>query len=209
MRAAEIERGLASERSARERSERLLEAIRGGHRRMEAIVRDVRTAVGRLGGALAAGTAAPSGATLAHDDQAGQLDAARPTSPPYGRPLLRAPQRSDTPQPRGNEMAEALAAAVERLRARAETAPLSPSAPPPGGTDAGRQGPPLPSQQAPAEPGVGRERTPGHALADTGPAPSAPPPSAPAAHVSERVPHKHSMSLIGRIRFRRKQRRSR
>jgi hypothetical protein len=64
-------------------------------------------------------------------------------------------------QQRGQEMADALAVAVERLRARAENVPAA--------------------------------------------APQSPPETRP--EPVERVPHKHSMSLIGRIRFRRKQRR--
>jgi chromosome segregation ATPase len=70
-------------------------------------------------------------------------------------------RESSSVRPRSEEMADALAAAVERLRARAEA-------------------------------GVA-------AQPDTAPTP------APAA----RTPHKHSMSLIGRWRLRRKQRRGR
>jgi hypothetical protein len=46
------------------------------------------------------------------------------------------------------------------------------------------------------------------AVATPEPTPQAPA-KGPAPIVQERVPHKHSMSLIGRIRFRRKQRKAR
>jgi hypothetical protein len=68
---------------------------------------------------------------------------------------------SPAPRPRSEEMADALAAAVERLRARAQE----------GAAD--------PQQSPPSVPPVAHE------------------------------PHKHSMSLIGRWRLRRKQRRGR
>jgi hypothetical protein len=112
-RAAEVERGLHAERAARERSERLLAAMREGHGRVEVIVGEMKQIVARLAEAISARAAAPP-----------------PAPPPLApsAPLARpAPQQQPPPsaiaQARGEEMAEALAAAVERLRARAEAAP--------------------------------------------------------------------------------------
>jgi hypothetical protein len=97
----------------------------------------------------------PSGATVAVGPR---RTFALPERPPPGAAAEGAPAESQGPA-RGGEIADALAAAVERLRARAEAARF--------------------------EPRPARER----------------PPAQP--------PHKHSMSLIGRWRVRRKQRRSR
>jgi hypothetical protein len=168
-RASEMQHGLAAERAARERSERLLEGMREGHLKMESLLGDMRGLVERLTGALAA-------ESERRDSVPAQASVTPPPAPPAPpQPQMRerlAPgaswpvqhrdtDESSTPDPaaeaRGAEMAEALAAAVERLRARAEVsvAPL-------------------------AEP------------------------TAPAV---VRPAHKHSMSLIGRWRNRRKQRR--
>jgi hypothetical protein len=239
LRAAEVESGLRVERGARERAERLLETIRSGHRRMEEIVSEVRSAVGRLGGALSA----PPPAAAADAADADSVNApAEPAlrSSPYGRPLPRAPQRSDPPRPRGNEMADALAAAVERLRARAEAAQGSDAQGTAAQTEAAQT---APTQSAPAETEPAPTATDVEAAATTGAGRSPLPPpraaeafghastteqqegsatqsaTAPgAAHMgggglvsasAERPSHKHSKSLIGRIRFRRKQRRGR
>jgi chromosome segregation ATPase len=93
-RALEIQRGLEDERGARERSERLLEGMREGHRRVELLVGEMKAIVGRASAALAA-------------DERTRI-ARQPAEAPAGE----AP---------ASEMADALAAAVERLRARAET----------------------------------------------------------------------------------------
>ena len=76
------------------------------------------------------------------------------------------PPRESSVRPRSEEMADALAAAVERLRARAQESVA-----------------------------VGPDTTPAVAR--------------PAVVLLARTPHKHSMSLIGRWRLRRKQRRRR
>jgi chromosome segregation ATPase len=96
----DVELGLNAERAARARSERLLERMREGHRRLELLL-------GEMNGIVARVTAA-----LARDE--------RPAS--AGEPSPAA-----SPEVRGAEMADALAAAVERLRARAEAAPLEPA----------------------------------------------------------------------------------
>ena len=114
--------------------------MREGHRQMEKVLGEMKGIVARATAALAAEL--PAGGE--HED-----------SPPA---VQRAPDA---------EMADALAAAVERLRARAQAAPPSPD---PGPRDAER---------------------------------------AQVAAVVQRVPHKHSLSLIGRLRNRRKQRRTR
>jgi len=174
-RAAEIQRGLEAERAARERSEVLLEAMRDGHRRMETLVGDMKTLIAQLTRALttrevaaepsaASATAAPPPLSTASPEPPPMTSPARAGTPPeHAGQAPAAPVRLAPPaggeQPRGEEMAEALAAAVERLRARAEAAPAPPA-----------------ELQPPA---------PAH------------------------VPHKHSLSLIRRLRNRRKQRRSR
>lgn len=95
----EVQRGLNAERVARARSERLLERMREGHRRLELLL-------GEMNGIVARVTAA-----LASDE--------RPA-------VVAQPAPVASPEVRGAEMADALAAAVERLRARAEAAPLEP-----------------------------------------------------------------------------------
>jgi DNA repair exonuclease SbcCD ATPase subunit len=101
----EVQRGLNAERVARARSERLLERMREGHRRLELLL-------GEMNGIVARVTA-----TLASDE--------RPASAGEPAPVA-------SPELRGAEMADALAAAVERLRARAEAAPLEPETVAPG-----------------------------------------------------------------------------
>ncbi len=100
-RAAEMQLGLERERMARERSERLLEGMRHGHRQMEGVIGEIKGILERL-------LAGP--------------EAARPPAPVL------------VPEARGVEMADALAIAVERLRARAQAAPAveqrSPERPP-------------------------------------------------------------------------------
>jgi chromosome segregation ATPase len=93
-RALEIQQGLDAERGARERSERLLENMREGHSRIELLVGEMKGIVARVSAALAAEQRTPPARQLAE---------------------------TVVEQARGAEMADALAAAVERLRARAET----------------------------------------------------------------------------------------
>jgi hypothetical protein len=113
-RAEEIQRGLVAERSARERSERELAGIREGHRRMEGLLGEIRALIGRLGTVLSAVRRAP--------------EPPPQTAPPAPIPADRTPSGlpDAAAQQRGLEMADALAAAVERLRARALSAPPLP-----------------------------------------------------------------------------------
>lgn len=96
-RAVEIQHGLDVERTARERSERQLESMREGNRRMETLLGELKGIVGRVTAALSV----------------------------ESQDLPQAVQPA-APELRGAEMADALAAAVERLRARAEAAPPAP-----------------------------------------------------------------------------------
>jgi DNA repair exonuclease SbcCD ATPase subunit len=138
VRAGQMQVVIEAERLARERSEGELLAVRRGHGQMEQLVAEMKTIVERLTHAVAV----------------------RPPPPPADASLAQeAPALRQPGDARGVDMAEALAAAVERLRARAEATPLE-----------------------------GSPHPPSH------PAPPA---------------HKHSLSLIGRWRLRRKQRRSR
>ncbi len=134
--ALEIRGEIDAERTARVQAERRLAEMRAGYRRMELLVAELK------------GTMA-------------QLRAAATREPGVGgrtqRPAAPAAEHRE-------ELADALAAAVERLRARAEA----------------------------SDPGP-------HEELDR-------PPAAAAEH---HMQHKHSMSLLGRVRLRRKQRRER
>ena len=286
-RAQEIERGLQAERGARERAERELAAIKDGHRRMEGLLGEIRALVKRLaamlGGLRGAGEAATPKPAPAPPAAATPVAPASPAMPPAtpSAPAA-AGWRRDEPvsrqgtvagQQRGLEMADALAAAVERLRARALSAPplpedpgepvpprsvapatplpIDPEAPqplsaaraprPPGGPE---EAPPAPERPdalrlrpaagpdgaATAAAGPG-ERPTAPAGPASGPEPSGELPRAPQAQESapsyeiplpapglqtpapaEATPaarprHKHSQSLMRRIRNRRKERR--
>lgn len=151
--AEEIHAGVAAERAARERAERLLETLQEAQRGALALLGGLADTVSRLREATLerAVWGAPS------------APAPVPAAPDLPQPLV--PMGVSSEQ-RGGEMAEALAAAVERLRARVEA-------------------------QSPEQ---------------------LPTPSAP---TLQRPAHKHSMSLIARMRLalrlrreRRKQRRA-
>jgi len=159
-RASEIQRGLEAERAARERSERQLEGMREGHRRMEGLLGEMKGIVGRVSLALASEAQAARGGESAPDDG---------------------------PQARGGEMADALAAAVERLRARAESAPVAEHA------------------TAPAERAVGHSRAraeDSETIQDVVMSERTPPRE----RASQLPAHKHSLSWFGRQRIKRKQR---
>ena len=144
-RALQMRQDLDTERAARERSERELELMRDGHGQLERLLGEMRGILARLAAAVAGEHRAPSRA-----------------APSAGASTPTGPSRADlepSGEPRGAEMADALAAAVERLRVRA---------------DASQTGLPDSVESRPTS------RT-----------------------------HKHSLSLIGRLRLRRKQRRSR
>jgi chromosome segregation ATPase len=147
-RAIEIHRGLDSERAARERAERLLANMRDGHRRVREIVSELRGVIVRLS------DTAPE----PRADPAVEIRLVRPLSTSTDAAAIDRVAVGETPG--RDEMADALAAAVLRLRARAQEQP-----------------PELePIQPQRAEP------------------------------VRKQPPHKHSMSLIARLRAARKQR---
>jgi chaperonin cofactor prefoldin len=151
--AAELRRELAAERAARLRAEETIEVLRLGHRRLELIAQELRAGMSELRAAAAAQAVAAAPAV------ARQWTAPRsPGAAPAGAPVReQVGDASPAVTRAGNgEMIEALAAAVERLRARVTEDGQAP-----------RPGPPVPPR------------------------------------------HKHSMSLIGRWRLRRKQRRGR
>ena len=177
-RAGEIERRLDAERAARERSERLLESMREGHRRMEALVAEMKDIVARVSAALAAGERARgSRQTPAQAPPRRPLGAAAEPSP-----LERLAERQ------GADMADALASAVERLRARAEAAEPAAEEPPGGRTAPGEAAPAAPAQAPTAAP-----------------APVARQSEAPRAQLPT---HKHSLSWFARWKIKRKQRRT-
>jgi hypothetical protein len=110
-RAIEIQGGLDAERAARERSERVLQSMRLGHRRVVALVGELRGVVAKLRAATAMAPAPqkePSPEWLA------------PRDPMPRRQELAAAAGSEEAGAHREEMTEALAAAVERLRARVE-----------------------------------------------------------------------------------------
>jgi hypothetical protein len=135
-RAAEIQRGLEDERAARERSERQLEMMREGHRQIEAIVGDMKAIVARLLVACSGAVSRPAyrltpamhPAARTPDQHAGREPSPEPppsAQPPSERPppAQPPPERPAGPvgEGRGEEMADALADAAERLRRRAES----------------------------------------------------------------------------------------
>jgi hypothetical protein len=109
-RAVDIHGGLEAERAARERSERLLENMRLAHRRVVAVVRELMGVVAKL----RAATLAPA----AHTEPPPEWLAQRDLPPRRGEPAPGAWSGPD--RAHREEMTEALAAAVERLRARVE-----------------------------------------------------------------------------------------
>ncbi len=147
-RAIEIRRGLDSERAARERAERLLANMRDGHRRVREIVGELRGVILRL----------IATAPEPRADPALEIRLVRPA--PKSTDAAPIDRLAGVETPGRDEMADALAAAVLRLRARAQEQP---------------------SELEPFEP----QR---------------------AEPVRKRPPHKHSMSLIARLRAARKQR---
>ncbi len=175
-RALEIDREIDFERAAREHAERQLTEMRAGYRRMEQLVAELKDMMAELRAATA-----------------------RETDPE--RPVARA---HDAHGEQREELADALAAAVERLRARAESA-LEPEEPTEGHATRRPTEPEEPTEghatRRPTEP---EEPTGAHAT----PRPSEIEPP-PARSVSEGPPHKHSRSLLTRARLRRKQRRER
>jgi hypothetical protein len=185
-RTVEIHRGLEAERAARERAERQLEHMRLGHHKMEDLVRELNGGVSRL--------------RIATTVAATQESAANTSTPEV-------PQRKSSDQP--GEMADALAAAFERLRARVEEPPAALDDP---GAEPVAQEPPPTVEEAAME---DLQAAPGEITTVAGPpgAPVAPErPVAqedPAAPAEKPPPHKHARSLIGRLRIARKQRRAR
>jgi chromosome segregation ATPase len=163
-RALEIRREIDSERAARIDAERRLAEMRAGYRRMELLVAELK-------GVMA------------------QLRAAAAREPKSQRQPVAGDRGAHGEQ--REELADALAAAVERLRARAES------------TTEPEQEEGL--ADVPVTSATEREE-----LADT---PATTRPSGPertsSATLATPAPHKHSMSLLGRARLRRKQRRER
>jgi hypothetical protein len=113
-RTLDVHRRLEAERSARERAERLLEALRRSHRAAAGLLSELGAVVARLKDAAASAPA---------------LSAHALAAPPAPREAP-APERPGAPrETQSSEMAEALAAAVERLRARVEQHPEQAAAP--------------------------------------------------------------------------------
>jgi hypothetical protein len=174
-RALEIQSGLDAERAARERSERLLENMRQGSRRMEALLGDMKGIVARVTASLAV-----------EQSQIGRPQIGR-SEVDRQQPVAAAPGEA-----RGAEMADALAAAVERLRARAECAAPGPDA---------ETAAPTPEAAAPP-PGDGAAAAAGDEAVQGAPVVRA-------SAAAQLPANKHSLSWIARRRIKRKQRRER
>jgi hypothetical protein len=121
-RAIEIQRGLEHERIERGRAERLLADMRRTHRSAQGLVGELADALAQLKGASAGASATPA-PTVA--------EPRAPRRPVSSASASAAPDAGGgaSAQAPGGEMAEALAAAVERLRARVEEQPAQPPAP--------------------------------------------------------------------------------
>jgi hypothetical protein len=176
-RAEELRRGLESERAARERAERLLEDTRSGHRRMEALLGELKGVVVRLRSAAAE--------DLARAREGAPDPSSRVSTPASAADLgVEDARRGEMEDARRGEMADALAAAVERLRARVASV----------------DGPPAPvevREEQSLDPREGSAREGSAAREGSGPA------------LISKQPHKHSMSLLTRLRLRRKYRHER
>jgi chromosome segregation ATPase len=159
-RALEIQHGLEAERAAREDSERQLQGMREGHRRMEALLGEMKGIVARVSVALASEEQARSSS---------------PSSP------------AAAPEVRGTDMADALAAAVDRLRARAEAAPALEQE-----TDSPARAAEPPRAGAPTAEREDGAAVPRVVFRD---------------QAVQRPAHKHSQSWFARRRIKRKQRR--
>jgi hypothetical protein len=133
--ALELHSALETERAARRRAEYLLDALREAHRGALGLLGGLADTIGRLRGSFdtpSAPALAPAAATPIEPpppipEFAPPAEAAprAPTAPPGASPQPRPlePEKSAPEVPdevRSAEMAEALAAAVERLRARVE-----------------------------------------------------------------------------------------
>jgi hypothetical protein len=189
---------------------------------MEGVLGEIRSLVGRLAEMLRGMRLSPPAPTAAPPREPPAQAAAAAAAPRRSAPR---PAETGRPPPaladqqRGMDMAEALATAVERLRARASSAPPlpeDPGEPPPPAAERPAPFPraPLPADPAAPEPAPAPPRdeiplpTPepaglAHSAADAegvAARPGAKPPARPR--------HKHSQSLLGRIFNRRKQRRS-
>jgi hypothetical protein len=203
-RALEINQALAAERAARERSERMLESIRSGHRMIESLLGDTRTIVARLAAAFA--RAQQDAPTLPPQAPRGETTAPRK---PAQAPAVAAPESGIAAAARSAEMAGALVAAVERLRARAEE-------PAPDGmreATTAASGPGALAMEAAAAVSA-TAGTAGRPPASRPVPPPRPPVPLPAAALARAqapklMEHKHSLSWIKRWRIRRKQRRRR
>jgi DNA repair exonuclease SbcCD ATPase subunit len=171
-RAQEIRREIDSERAARERAEYLLQGMREGYRRVERLVAELK--------GIAVQLRAGAGPQPVRERVAVQ-----------SQPAV----RREHGEAHRDEMADALAAAVERLRARV--------------ADVGDD-PVLADRAVAVDDGQQEElRTPPSWQHDVATPPIVDAQQGRLSHPAERSPHKHSMSLLTRIRRRRKQRRER
>jgi hypothetical protein len=217
-RAFEIQRGLDAERAARERAEQMLESMQRGQRTLEGLIAELKQVVAKLKQIATARPLPepPPPATSVEPLPVGRVSAEPPSVPPAEPPPASSagpapePELDEPGAPAGGvqsqadraEMAEALSAAVGRLRARVHEDPAG------AGPDAAVE----PSQERverterstepPDEPVE-------HGQKPVEPLPRSPESTAARAPVADRPTHKHSMSLIGRWRMALRRRRER
>jgi hypothetical protein len=192
-RTLEVDEDLRAERAQRERAERMLTGMRRGQRRVESVVREMAAVVSRLRSqaspasqqpvrALPPRPPAPAATATAATSSPLPLPPPTPAVETTGGPVA-GQSSAGAGHNRNEELAGALAAAVERLRARSPEQFGHGSA---GGAGATVQEPAQAASTTPSEPSTANgEASPASA------------------------PHKHSMSLITRVRVWRKQRRER
>ena len=234
--AEEIGHGLERERAERERSERVLASIRRGQRRVEGIVRELGTIVSRLRTQVSQPpppTATPGALPGASELAARRASGRRTPAPSATAPSAPSPAASGPPpgapsaavsRPGAPAAAEPPSATASRDRSGELDGASEPPAPePPSVTTTATTRPAMrmgagekpaadtdtgaiatrPLTAQPAAGASARQRA-------AGAAPSPAPAGEPAAAAPSREPsHKHSLSLIGRVRRARKQRRER
>ena len=213
-RALEIQHSLEAERAARERTERLLESMRRGHRTVEALAAELKDVVARLKAVAAAPRppeppAAPAAPAPPPAPPVAPLAQATTPAAPPPAPHARTPAAAP-PAPQTRTAAEVPAAPQTRTPAEAPPAALAtmPAAAPPAPQAPGREKPPASQSGLPhAENGemvdalaaaVERLRARVAEQAELTSILAGRPPK-----------HKHSQSLITRLRIARKQRRGR
>jgi hypothetical protein len=197
-RALEIQHSLEAERAARERTERLLESMRRGHRTVEALAAELKDVVARLKAVAAAPLAPEPPAAPPPPPAPPVAPLARATTPAAPPPAPQATPAAPPPAPQTRMPAAPPPAPQARTPAEAPPAPLAPEGNEPPGSQSGlphaENGEMVDALAAAVE----RLRARVAEQAELTSVSAGKPPK-----------HKHSQSLITRLRIARKQRRGR